>query len=222
MVEVTGSRRSRTRQLAEELNKARTELAHLRLEKDVVSSNIKTMLTTLAQRYCTLAAVQTALLDQLETSEANPDQLHRLFELDHVITRLSRNSVSLLALAGSEPYRRPHTQPIALTENSPDPSTVAVAGRLHDDDLLLRIDDEGPVIDAQHLASLNARLAVSETVAVQDFAQMGLATVGVLAKQIGAVVEPSAPATGDHICPASVADEKTDGVKGICLHPTPQ
>src|SRR5215208_1936086 len=49
---------------------------------------------------------QLELLDELERTEADPQQLRSLFRLDHLATRMRRNAENLLVLSGAEPVRR--------------------------------------------------------------------------------------------------------------------
>jgi signal transduction histidine kinase len=55
------------------------------------------------------------LIDSLELGEDHPERLATLFQIDHLATRLRRNSDSTLVLAGHDaPHRR--TEPIALVD----------------------------------------------------------------------------------------------------------
>ena len=42
----------------------------------------------------------------MEQNEDDPDQLANLFAMDHLVTRMRRNSENLLVLAGEEPVRK--------------------------------------------------------------------------------------------------------------------
>ncbi|HET6748125.1 MAG TPA: ATP-binding protein, partial [Actinomycetes bacterium] len=58
---------------------------------------------------------QLELIDDLERNEADPDALENLFKLDHLATRMRRNSEDLIVLSGAEPARR-WTQPVPLVD----------------------------------------------------------------------------------------------------------
>src|SRR5690606_28691261 len=58
---------------------------------------------------------QLELISELESHEADPDQLSSLFKLDHLATRMRRNGENLLVLAGEEPGRR-WDQPVPLVD----------------------------------------------------------------------------------------------------------
>jgi hypothetical protein len=63
------------------------------------------MFVTLARRNRSLIDRQLALIDELESDEEDPEALADFYRLDHMATRMRRNSESLLVLAGSEPPR---------------------------------------------------------------------------------------------------------------------
>ncbi len=60
----------------------------------------------LARRNQRLLERQLHFLDELEAGERDPDQLRRLFHLDHLATRMRRNAENLLVIAGADPGRR--------------------------------------------------------------------------------------------------------------------
>jgi hypothetical protein len=55
------------------------------------------------------------LIDSLEQDEGDPDRLSNLFAMDHLVTRMRRNSENLLLLAGHEGARR-WSEPVSLTD----------------------------------------------------------------------------------------------------------
>jgi signal transduction histidine kinase len=67
----------------------------------------------LARRNQSLLHRQLSTIDDLEQREEDPDNLRRLFVLDHLTTRIRRNGESLLVMAGEDSPRRWH-EPIAL------------------------------------------------------------------------------------------------------------
>jgi methyl-accepting chemotaxis protein len=86
----------------------------LAVEQAMMRRTVNSMFTNLARRSQTLVERQLQLLDDLESSETDPDQLANLFRLDHLATRMRRNDENLLVLAGADNSRR-WSQPVALS-----------------------------------------------------------------------------------------------------------
>jgi hypothetical protein len=55
------------------------------------------------------------MIDNLEQTEADPDRLGSLFSMDHLVTRMRRNSENLLLLAGHENPRK-WSEPVSLAD----------------------------------------------------------------------------------------------------------
>lgn len=89
--------------LAEELAHAEVERSSRDAEQQKMVSDL---FVNLARRNQSLLNRQLTLIDELESSEADPDALADLFKLDHFATRMRRNAESLLVLSGEEPPRR--------------------------------------------------------------------------------------------------------------------
>jgi hypothetical protein len=85
----------------------------LAVEQAVMRQNVDGIFVNLARRSQTLVERQLRLLDDLEASETDPDQLANLFRLDHLATRMRRNDDNLLVLAGGEGSRR-WAEPVPL------------------------------------------------------------------------------------------------------------
>lgn len=75
-------------------------------QSEVVTRGISDMYINLARRNQSLLDRQIQYIDSLESTEQDPDQLERLFRLDHLATRMRRNAESLLVLAGAEQGKR--------------------------------------------------------------------------------------------------------------------
>jgi signal transduction histidine kinase len=75
-------------------------------EQALLRNNVNAIFMNLSRRSQTLVERQLRLIDELENSERNPDQLSHLFKLDHLATRMRRNNENLLVLAGEETARR--------------------------------------------------------------------------------------------------------------------
>ena len=69
-------------------------------QRETVRSGISDLFVNLARRNQPLIARQLSVIDALEHDERDPDRLGSLFTLDHLATRMRRNSDSLLVLAG--------------------------------------------------------------------------------------------------------------------------
>jgi len=62
--------------------------------------------TAMFRRTQTLVQRQLQLVERLEKDEQNPEQLTRLFQLDHLIVRMRRNNENVLVLSGTELVRK--------------------------------------------------------------------------------------------------------------------
>ncbi|WP_344467349.1 sensor histidine kinase [Kitasatospora kazusensis] len=87
----------------------------LAAEQALLRGNINAMFTNLSRRSQGLIQRQLSLISELESREADPDQLANLFKLDHLATRMRRNGENLLVLAGEDPGRR-WTRPVPLVD----------------------------------------------------------------------------------------------------------
>nr|WP_245979669.1 nitrate- and nitrite sensing domain-containing protein [Streptomyces diacarni] len=91
------------------------EAVRLAGEQALLRGNVNAMFTNLSRRSQGLIQRQLSLISELESREADPDQLSSLFKLDHLATRMRRNGENLLVLAGEEPGRR-WTRPVPLVD----------------------------------------------------------------------------------------------------------
>jgi hypothetical protein len=73
------------------------------------------MFISLSRRSVPLIDRLGQMIDDLELAEDDPDRLSDLFSIDHLVTRMRRNSENLLVLAGEEPVRK-WTEPVPLTD----------------------------------------------------------------------------------------------------------
>ena len=76
-------------------------------------SNLNTMFISLSRRSVPLIDRLSRMIDNLEQNEDDPEQLSHLFSMDHLVTRMRRNSENLLVLAGEEPVRK-WSEPVPL------------------------------------------------------------------------------------------------------------
>jgi hypothetical protein len=101
-------------EVAEAFTAVHRNAVRLAAEQALMRHNVNAIYVNLARRSQTLVERQLQLLDALESSEADPDQLANLFRLDHLATRMRRNDDNLLVLAGGDASRR-WSEPVPLT-----------------------------------------------------------------------------------------------------------
>jgi signal transduction histidine kinase len=89
------------------------QAVRLAAEQAVLRDNVNAIFVNLARRSQVLVERQLSLIDRLERDEQDPDQLGNLFELDHLATRMRRNSESLLVLSGGGLAKR-MSQPVPI------------------------------------------------------------------------------------------------------------
>ncbi|WP_462203011.1 sensor histidine kinase, partial [Frankia sp. CcWB3] len=93
-------------EVARTFDELQHEAVRLAAEQAGLRRNVNTLFLSLSRRSQSLIERQIALIDRLEATEENPLQLENLFKLDHLATRMRRNSENLLVLAGAGPGRR--------------------------------------------------------------------------------------------------------------------
>jgi signal transduction histidine kinase len=69
-------------------------------------TQVNSIFVNLSRRSQSLVTRQIRLIDDLEQGEQDPERLSSLFQMDHLATRMRRNSENLLVLAGHEETRR--------------------------------------------------------------------------------------------------------------------
>ncbi len=84
-------------------------------QSSAVRKGIGDIYVNLARRNQQLLDRQIEFIDRLESNEEDPDQLDKLFKLDHLATRMRRNAESLLVLAGAE-APRDRNRRVAVTD----------------------------------------------------------------------------------------------------------
>ncbi len=93
-------------EVAHTFDRLQREAVRLATEQAGLRRNVNTLFLSLSRRSQSLIERQIALIDRLEAAEESPVQLENLFRLDHLATRMRRNSENLLVLAGTGPGRR--------------------------------------------------------------------------------------------------------------------
>jgi signal transduction histidine kinase len=84
-------------------------------EQAALRQSIADLFLNLARRSQSLIDRQLKMIDELEREEPDPDALDRLFQLDHLATRMRRNAEDLIVLSGANPPRR-WSHPVPLVE----------------------------------------------------------------------------------------------------------
>jgi len=80
------------------------DVAHEQVE--VLRRGVSDIFVTMARRNRSLIDRQLAMLDEFEAEVDDPEVLSNYYQLDHMATRMRRNSESLLVLANADPKRR--------------------------------------------------------------------------------------------------------------------
>ncbi|WP_062465319.1 ATP-binding protein [Demequina soli] len=92
--------------LADAFNGVNAATLEIAREQAALRGSISEMFVNVARRDQVLLNRQLASIDEMERTEDDPNRLTRLFALDHLATRMRRNSESLLVLAGIDTGRR--------------------------------------------------------------------------------------------------------------------
>src|SRR5690606_22080406 len=102
-------------EVARAFDEVHREAVRLASEEARLRSNINAIFVNLSRRSQTLVERQLALIERLEQGEENERRLADLFTLDHLATRMRRNSENLLVLAGQDAVRR-RGEPVELMD----------------------------------------------------------------------------------------------------------
>ncbi|MGI5163603.1 sensor histidine kinase [Spirillospora sp. CA-253888] len=102
-------------QVARAFDEVHREAVRLAADEAVLRGNINAMFVNLSRRSQSLIERQLRLIEELEQSERDEEQLANLFRLDHLATRMRRNCENLLVLGGQEQVRR-RNQPVPLID----------------------------------------------------------------------------------------------------------
>jgi signal transduction histidine kinase len=102
-------------EVARAFDQVHREALRLAANEAALRGNVNAMFVNLSRRSQSLVERQIRLIDDLEQGEQDPDRLASLFQMDHLATRMRRNSENLLVLAGHDATRR-WNQPVALVD----------------------------------------------------------------------------------------------------------
>ena len=93
-------------QVARAFDQVHSEAVRLAGQQAVLRSSFNAMFVNLSRRSQTLIERLARMIDNLEQHEDDPDRLGSLFSMDHLVTRMRRNSENLLLLAGHDNPRK--------------------------------------------------------------------------------------------------------------------
>jgi signal transduction histidine kinase len=102
-------------EVARAFDQVHSEAVRLAGDEALLRANLNAMFVNLSRRSQTLIERQLGIIESLEHSEQDASRLSSLFRLDHLATRMRRNSENLLVLAGHEAPRK-WTQPVSLVD----------------------------------------------------------------------------------------------------------
>jgi signal transduction histidine kinase len=102
-------------QVARAFDQVHREAIRLAGEEARLRSSVSAMFVSLSRRSQSLLERLLRLIDRLELGEEDPERLSNLFRMDHLATRMRRNSENLLMLAGHEAPRR-WAEPVPLVD----------------------------------------------------------------------------------------------------------
>jgi signal transduction histidine kinase len=93
-------------QVARAFDQVHAEAVRLAGQQAILRSSFNAMFVNLSRRSQTLIERLARMIDNLEQHEDDPDRLGSLFSMDHLVTRMRRNSENLLLLAGHDNPRK--------------------------------------------------------------------------------------------------------------------
>jgi signal transduction histidine kinase len=102
-------------QVARAFDQVHAEAVRLAGNEAMLRTSLNAMFVNLSRRSQTLIERLARTIDSLEQNEDNPELLASLFSMDHMVTRMRRNSENLLLLAGHEGARQ-WSDPVSLAD----------------------------------------------------------------------------------------------------------
>jgi HAMP domain-containing protein len=107
------SARDEISRVAHSFNAAHEVAIQVASEQAALRRSIADIFQNLARRTQILVRRSLELVDELEQDETRPETLERLFQVDHLITRMRRNAENLIVLAGAD-LPNPWDEPVPL------------------------------------------------------------------------------------------------------------
>ncbi|HTX29531.1 MAG TPA: nitrate- and nitrite sensing domain-containing protein [Streptosporangiaceae bacterium] len=102
-------------QVARAFDQVHSEAVRLASDEASLRNSLNAMFVNLSRRSQTLIERLVRMIDSLEQNEGDPERLSNLFAMDHLVTRMRRNSENLLLLAGHDSARK-WSGPVSLAD----------------------------------------------------------------------------------------------------------
>ena len=102
-------------QVARAFDQVHSEAVRLAGNEAMLRNSFNAMFVNLSRRSQSLIERLVRMIDSLEQNEGDPERLSNLFAMDHLVTRMRRNSENLLLLAGHESARK-WSDPVPLAD----------------------------------------------------------------------------------------------------------
>jgi signal transduction histidine kinase len=102
-------------QVARAFDRVHSEAVRLAGNEAMLRNSFNAMFVNLSRRSQSLIERLVRTIDSLEQNEDDPERLSSLFTMDHLVTRMRRNSENLLLLAGHERARK-WSDPVPLAD----------------------------------------------------------------------------------------------------------
>ena len=102
-------------QVARAFDQVHSEAVRLAGNEAMLRNSFNAMFVNLSRRSQSLIERLARTIDSLEQNEEDPDRLSYLFSMDHLVTRMRRNSENLLLLAGHDSARK-WSEPVSLAD----------------------------------------------------------------------------------------------------------
>src|SRR5579863_3322338 len=102
-------------QVARAFDQVHSEAVRLAGNEAMLRNSFNAMFVNLSRRSQSLIERLVRMIDSLEQNEGDPDRLSNLFAMDHLVTRMRRNSENLLLLAGHDSARK-WSDPVSLAD----------------------------------------------------------------------------------------------------------
>jgi signal transduction histidine kinase len=102
-------------QVARAFDQVHSEAVRLASNEAMLRNSFNAMFVNLSRRSQSLIERLVRMIDSLEQNEGDPERLSNLFAMDHLVTRMRRNSENLLLLAGHENARK-WSEPVSLAD----------------------------------------------------------------------------------------------------------
>ncbi|GAA2822511.1 ATP-binding protein [Crossiella cryophila] len=92
--------------LIDDVRQVCTHAVQLATKHDEIRSGYSEVFVTMFRRTQSLLLRQLQIIEQLEAGDRSSTDLNRLFQLDHLVTRMRRNNENILLLSGTELVRK--------------------------------------------------------------------------------------------------------------------